>query len=147
MTCTAPLSRRISPLAAPALAMALRLSLCLALALTGAWGAAACAEQAGLRPMVICASGGGTETLWLDAAGNPAPGPASGSGPGRCDACPDCLAAGSGAVLPERLAATRALDTRFDPLWIAAAVELPGLPDPAPAARGPPRAAPDRMIS
>ncbi|PYF07754.1 hypothetical protein C8J30_11680 [Rhodobacter viridis] len=139
MTFTAPLARRLTPLAA----LALRLSLCLALVMAGVWSTAACAAQAGLSPMEICSSAGGTEVVWLDAQGHAAPAPT----PADCDACPDCLAAAAGAVVPRPAKLIRAADTRFEPLWITAQAEIPARPDPAPAARGPPCAAPVRMIS
>ncbi|TKD21374.1 hypothetical protein FBT96_09415 [Rhodobacter capsulatus] len=139
MTFTAPLARRLTPLAA----LALRLSLCLALVLAGAWGAAACAAQAGLQPMEICSDAGARDVIWLDAEGHAAPAP----GAVDCDACPDCLAAAAGAVVPRPAPLADAADTRFDPLWMTARAEMPARPDPVPAARGPPCAAPVRMIS
>lgn len=139
MTFTAPLTQRLTPLAA----LALRLSLCLALVLAGAWGAAACAAQAGLSPMEICSSTGERDVVWLDADGHAAPAPS----PADCAACPDCLAAAAGALVPRPARLADAVDTRFEPLWMTARAEMPARPDPAPAARGPPCAAPARMIS
>ena len=136
MTHHLPLLPRLSSLAG----LALRLSLCLALTLAGIWSAQACAAREGLTQMVICSSAGDSDVIWLDARGHAAPAPAD------CDSCPDCLAAATGAVVPGQFSALRSADPRFEPHWISARAELPERPDPAPAARGPPWAAPVRMI-
>jgi len=134
MISNAPLQMRLRPL----VDSALRLSLCLALAMVGIWSAQACAAREGLTQMVICSSTGGTEVVWLDAQGQAAPA----SGQADCDSCPDCLAAAGRATVPGLAGAFAPVETCSDSSVIVAQALPPALPDPAPAARGPPCAAP-----